>query len=84
MEDKGTLVIYVENNEFVIERVTPFNHVFKNTYLTENGLREGLELYKPIIYQMDLKVQQDAKVQDGTSLLDRATDILFERENQLP
>ena len=81
MEDKGTLVIYIENDEFVIERITPFNHSFKQKYLTENGLREGLEAHKPIIYQMNLKVQQDAKMQDGMSLLERATDILFEREN---
>lgn len=81
MEDKGTLVIYIENNKFVLERITPFNHSFKQTYLTENGLREGLETFKPIIYQMDLKVQQDAKMQDGMSLLEKATDILFDREN---
>lgn len=79
MEDKGTLVIYIENDKFIVERVTPFNHSFKKTYLTEDGLREGLESYRPIVYQMDLKVQQDAKMQNGTSLLERATNILFER-----
>lgn len=40
MEDKGTLVIYIENNKFVLERITPFNHSFKQTYLTENSDRK--------------------------------------------
>lgn len=82
MEDKGTLVIYIENNKFVLERITPFNHSFKQTYLTENGLREGLETFKPIIYQMDLRIQQNAKMKNGTSLMERVTDILFDRENK--
>lgn len=43
------LKIYKENNEFVIERINEFNHSFKKQYITENGLFEAIEPYKPII-----------------------------------
>ena len=83
MEDKGTLIIYIdENNEFIIERLTPSNDSFKKAYSTEDGLREGLKSYRPIIYQMDLRIQQNAKMKNGTSLMERVTDILFDRENK--
>lgn len=38
-KDKGTLRVYVEQDQdkldvFVVERVNPFNHSFKSSYLT--------------------------------------------------
>jgi len=81
MEDKGILKVYLENNEFVIERTNPFSHSFKHKYITEEGLREGLESYKPIVNQMDIQVQQDAKLSDGTSLIKETFFILLGAEN---
>jgi hypothetical protein len=40
-----TLKIYKENGEFVIERVNEFNHATKRFFITEEGLKEGLDPY---------------------------------------
>lgn len=81
MEDKGVLKVYLEDNEFVIERINPFNHSFKHKYITEDGLREGLESYIPIIEQMNIQVQQEVVLNDGGSLLQKTFLILFGDEN---
>jgi hypothetical protein len=44
MKEK-TLKIYKENGEFVIERVNEFNHATKRYFITEEGLKEGLDPY---------------------------------------
>ena len=78
-EDKGVLALYIENDLYMVERITPFNHSFKNTYQTEKAFYEAIESYKPIINQMDLRLQKDIKMQDGTSLLKRAMLLLFDK-----
>ena len=65
------LKIYKENNEFVIERINEFNHSFKSQYITENGLLEAVEIYKPVIDQYDLLVEQ------GIDILPKIYHILF-------
>ncbi|UTV31694.1 hypothetical protein [Bacillus altitudinis] len=54
-----TLKVYKENGEFVIERVNEFNHAFKRFYITEDGLKEGLDAYQPFIHEYRLEVSQD-------------------------
>jgi hypothetical protein len=54
-----TLKVYKKNGEFVIERVNEFNHAFKRFYVTEDGLREGLDTYQLVIHEYSLEVSQD-------------------------
>ena len=43
------LLIYKENDEFVLEHINSFGHSFKRYFKTENGLIEELEMYDPVI-----------------------------------
>ncbi|MFD2683248.1 hypothetical protein [Bacillus seohaeanensis] len=53
------LLIYKENEEFVIENVNSFNHVFKRKFISEQGLFEGLHSYKPVMDEYELEVSDD-------------------------
>lgn len=53
------LLIYKINNEFVIERVNEFNHAFKRNFISEQGLLEGLQSYKPVISEYQLEVSDE-------------------------
>lgn len=53
------LLIYKENDEFVIERVNEFNHAFKRTFISEQGLLEGLESYQQVISEYELEVSEE-------------------------
>ena len=51
-----TLKIYKdENNDFVIERINDFNHSFKRVFITEEGLKEGLNAYKSVLHEYEIE-----------------------------
>lgn len=45
------LLLYKENDEFVLEHINSFNHSTKKCFISENGLKEELELYQPVLDQ---------------------------------
>lgn len=45
--------------EYVIERVNPFNHATKRFFVSEQGLLEGLKAYKPVMEEYELEVSED-------------------------
>ncbi|MFT9601006.1 hypothetical protein [Mesobacillus sp.] len=53
------LLIYKENDDFVIERVNEFNHAFKRTFISEQGLLEGLQAYRLVISEYELEVSDE-------------------------
>lgn len=53
------LLVYKENDEFVIERVNEFNHSTKHYFITEEGLKEGLDAYDPVIHEYALEVSKE-------------------------
>lgn len=53
------LRIYKENGEFVIERVNQFNHATKRFFISEEGLKEGLQVYKPVMEEYELEVSDE-------------------------
>lgn len=53
------LLIYKENDEFVIENVNSFNHSFKRRFISENGFYEGLQAYEPVIAEYQLEVSDE-------------------------
>jgi hypothetical protein len=53
------ILVYMENGEFVIERVNEFNHATKRYFISENGLFEGLQAYKDVIEEYELEVSED-------------------------
>ncbi|WP_087974577.1 hypothetical protein [Oceanobacillus rekensis] len=65
------LKIYKGNNEFVIERINEFDHSFKSQYITENGLLEAVEAYRPIIYEYELIVEP------GINIFPKVCHVLF-------
>lgn len=65
------LKIYKENDNFTIERINEFNHSFKNQYITENGLMEAIEAYKPLIDEYELIIEQ------GINVLPKVHHVLF-------
>lgn len=80
-KNRGTLKVYVQDNEFVVERINPFSHSTKHKYISEDGLREGIEMYKPIADELDLLVQQGVTLKDGTALLWRVANTLFDEDH---
>lgn len=54
-----TLKIYKQNDEFVIERVNEFNHATKRFFITEEGLKEGLDAYRLVIEQYEIEASED-------------------------
>lgn len=54
-----TLKVYKENGEFVIERMDEFNHSIKSNFITEEGLKEGLDAYDTVIDEYDVQVSKD-------------------------
>jgi hypothetical protein len=53
------LLIYKENEEFVIKNVNSFNHSFKRSFISEQGLLEGLQSYQPLIDEYELDVTDE-------------------------
>lgn len=53
------LKIYKENGEFVIERVNQFNHATKRLFISEEGLKEGLQSYQMVIDEYELEVSEE-------------------------
>ncbi|MED1712010.1 hypothetical protein P4V29_33880 [Bacillus thuringiensis] len=53
------LRIYKENGEFVIERVNQFDHATKRFFLSEEGLKEGLQAYKDVMDEYELEVSEE-------------------------
>jgi len=53
------LLVYMENDEFVIEKVNEFNHATKRFFVTENGLLEGIKAYKPVLSDYDFQVSDE-------------------------
>lgn len=51
--------VYMENGEFAIERVNEFNHSTKRYFLSEEGLKEGLDAYKPVLHDYDIEVSEE-------------------------
>lgn len=45
------LLLYKENNEFVLEHINSFGHSIKRFFITEVGLQEELESYQPVLDQ---------------------------------
>lgn len=45
-------------DDFVIERVNEFGHSTKRFFITENGLLEGLDAYKPVMTDYQLEVSE--------------------------
>ena len=54
-----TLKVYKENDAFVIERVNEFDHSFKRYFITEEGLKEGVDSYHLVMDEYDLQVSED-------------------------
>ncbi|MDU1847572.1 MAG: hypothetical protein E6778_18755 [Niallia nealsonii] len=54
-----TLRINKQENEFVIEHVNSFGHGTKRFFITENGLKEGLDAYAPVIGEYELEVSEE-------------------------
>lgn len=54
-----TLKVYKENGEYVIERVNEFNHATKRYFITEEGLKEGLDAYLPVISEYEIEISDD-------------------------
>lgn len=54
-----TLKVYRENGEFVIERVNEFNHATKRFFITEQGLKEGIDAYLPVISEYEIEASED-------------------------
>ena len=61
METIKRLLVYKENGDFVVEHVNAFNHATKRHYISEDGLREGLAPYKPIMHEYDLQASEELK-----------------------
>ncbi|MDC3422867.1 hypothetical protein NC661_21215 [Aquibacillus koreensis] len=53
------LKIYMENGEFIVERINEFNNATKRTFLTEEGLLEGLGAYIEVLDQYELEVSDE-------------------------
>lgn len=53
------LLIYKKNGEFVIERVNEFNHATKRYFISEDGLKEGLDAYLPVIDEYQIEAAED-------------------------
>jgi hypothetical protein len=53
------LKIYKENGEFVIERVNEFDHATKRFFITEEGLKEGLDAYYSVIDEYEIEASRD-------------------------
>lgn len=54
-----TLKVYKENDEFVIERVNEFNHSTKRFFITEEGLKEGIDAYHAVIDEYEIQVVKE-------------------------
>ncbi|WP_186306453.1 hypothetical protein [Siminovitchia fortis] len=48
------LLMYKENGEFVLEHINSFGHSIKRFFITENGLKEELEAYQPVLDQYQI------------------------------
>lgn len=55
------LKIYKEKGEFVIERVNQFDTSFKRFYLTEEGLIEGLDAFRPVLHEYNIVPSDDVR-----------------------
>lgn len=55
------LKVYKENGEFVIERVNEFNHATKRRFITEEGLKDGLDAYHPVISEYEIEPSEDVR-----------------------
>ncbi len=53
------LLIYKENDEFVIERVNEFNYASKRYFISEQGFFEGLQSYQQVISEYELEVSDE-------------------------
>jgi hypothetical protein len=53
------LKVYKQDGEFVIERVNEFNHSTKRFFITEEGLKEGLDAYHPVMDQYEIEASED-------------------------
>lgn len=54
-----TLKVYLQDNEFVIERINQFGTSFKRRFLTKQGLKEGLDAYNPVIHEYKIEISED-------------------------
>lgn len=45
------LLMYKENDEFVLEHMNSFGYSIKRYFITEKGLKEELEIYQPVLDQ---------------------------------
>ncbi|PAQ15044.1 hypothetical protein CD798_08350 [Bacillaceae bacterium SAOS 7] len=53
------LLIYKDDQDFVIERVNQFNHSFQRKFISEQGLIEGLQSYELVMDEYELEVAED-------------------------
>lgn len=53
------LLVYMENEEFVVERVNEFTHATKRFFATEDGLFEAIEVYKPVLSDYDIQISDE-------------------------
>ncbi|MBZ5753448.1 hypothetical protein [Metabacillus rhizolycopersici] len=53
------MLIYKENGEFVIERVSEFNHDSKQNFISEQGFLEGLQSYQQVMAEYELEVSDE-------------------------
>lgn len=60
------LKIYKEDGDFVVERVNQFNWATKRSFMSEDGLREGLNAYWLVMdeYKLDVSEELQALVSD--------------------
>ncbi|RDU34712.1 hypothetical protein DRW41_22060 [Neobacillus piezotolerans] len=49
------LKVYKKDGEFVIERINEFNHSWKKSFVTEEGLKAGLDSYRPVMDEYEIE-----------------------------
>jgi hypothetical protein len=53
------LKIFKDSGEYVIERINEFNHSTKRSFITEEGLLDGLQAYQSVISEYDVQVSEE-------------------------
>lgn len=54
-----TLKIFKADNEYRIHRINQFGTVFKRSFITEEGLKEGIDAYQPVLHEYQIEATTD-------------------------
>lgn len=58
-KNKRKLMVYAENNDFVIEQINEFNHATKRVFPTKENLLENLKIYTNALEDYEIEVSKD-------------------------